>query len=127
MTSKIIEKDLSYAIMQAAFEVHNRLGSGFLESLYERALLIELRSRNYEVVQQKEVIVRYKDQVIGKHVLDLVINERVILELKAVKEIVPIHKQQALSYLKATGLELALVINFGARRVQSHRIVNTNK
>ena len=125
MASKIVEKELSYAIMQAAFAVHNQLGPGFLESLYERALVIELRSNGYQVEQQKEVIVKYKDQIIGKHVLDLLINKRVILELKAVKEIDPIHKQQALSYLKATGLELALVINFGARRVQSHRVVNT--
>ena len=125
MASKIIEKELSYAIMQAAFAVHNQLGPGFLESLYERALVIELRSNGYHVEQQKEVIIKYKDQVIGKHILDLLINKRVILELKAVTEIAPVHKQQALSYLKATGLELALVINFGARRVQSHRVANT--
>lgn len=125
MTSTIVEKDLSYAIMQAVFEVHNRLGPGFLESLYEKALLLELRSRGYKVEQQKEVIVKYKDQVIGKHILDIVVNERIIIELKAVSDILPIHKQQALSYLKATGIELALLINFGTRRVQSHRIINT--
>ena len=127
MTSKIIEKDLSYIIMQAAFEVHNKLGPGFLESLYEKALVIELKAQGHRVEQQKQVIVRYKDQTIGKHILDLVINELVVLELKAVSEIVPIHKQQALSYLKATGLQLALVINFGASRVQSHRVVNTKQ
>ena len=127
MTSKIIEKDLSYIIMQAAFEVHNKLGPGFLESLYEKALVIELKAQGHRVEQQKQVIVRYKDQTSGKHILDLVINELVVLELKAVSEIVPIHKQQALSYLKATGLQLALVINFGASRVQSHRVVNTKQ
>ncbi len=127
MTPKIIEKDLSYAIMQAAFEVHNKLGPGFLESLYEKALVIELEARGYEVEQQKQVVVKYKDQIIGKHILDLVVNERIILELKAVSEIAPVHKQQALSYLKATGLQLALVINFGASRVQSHRVVNTKQ
>ena len=125
MTPEIIEKDLSYAIMQAAFEVHNKLGPGFLESLYEKAFMIELHSRGYQVEQRKEVIVKYKDQVIGKHVLDLVVNERIILELKALSEIAPVHKQQALSYLKATGLKLALVINFGAKRVQSTSVVNT--
>ena len=127
MTPEIIEKNLSYAIMQTAFEVHNQLGPGFLESLYEKALVIELLSQGYRVEQQKEVIVRYKDQVIGKHILDLIVNERIILELKAVATIAPIHKQQALSYLKATGLELALVINFGSPRVQSTRVVNTKQ
>lgn len=127
MTSKIIEKDLSYAIMQAAFKVHNKLGPGFLESLYEKAMVIELLSQGYRIEQQKQVIVTYKNQVIGKHILDLVVNERIILELKAVSDIAPIHKQQALSYLKATGLQLALVINFGTPRVQSYRVVNTKK
>ena len=125
MTSKILEKELSYAIMQAAFEVHNKLGPGFLESLYEKALIIELISCGYQVEQQKQVIVKYKDQVIGKHILDLIINEHIILELKTVSTIAPIHKQQALSYLKATGLELAIIINFGSSRVQSYRVVNT--
>lgn len=97
MTSKIIEKDLSYAIMQAAFKVHNKLRPGFLESLYEKAMVIELLSQGYRIEQQKQVIVTYKNQVIGKHILDLVVNERIILELKAVSDIAPIHKQQALS------------------------------
>jgi GxxExxY protein len=71
------------------------------------------------------VIVSYKGEPLGEFFLDNVVNGRVILELKAVSEIAPIHEQQALSYLKATGLELAIVINFGASRVQSSRVVNT--
>ncbi len=121
----IIEKELSYLIMQAAYEVHNELGPGFPESIYEEAMNRELTRRRVKLERQKEIKVYYKGEYIGEFQLDNVANERVILEYKAVSEIAQIHKQQALSYLKATGLELAIVINFGAERVQSHRVVNT--
>ena len=125
MTKEIVEKDLSYRIMSAAFEVHNELGPGYLESLYEEAMVLELQARGHKFNRQKRIPVFYKGEQIGEHVLDLVVDDRIILELKAVTEIAPIHKQQALSYLKATGLHLAIVINFGSGRVQSARIVNT--
>ena len=127
MPRKIIHKDLSYAIIQAAYEVHNQFGPGLLEKLYERALIIELLARGYDVVQQKEIIAKYKNQVIGKHILDLIVNDCIILELKAVSTILPIHKQQALSYLKVTRRQLAIIINFGTPSVQSHRVVNTKQ
>jgi GxxExxY protein len=125
MTKEIVEKDLSYRIMSAAFEVHNELGPGYLESLYEGAMVLELQARGHKFNRQKRIPVFYKGEQIGEHVLDLVVDDRIILELKAVTEIAPIHKQQALSYLKATGLHLVIVINFGSGRVQSGRIVNT--
>ena len=125
MSTKIIEKEISFKIMEAAFEVHNELGPGFLESIYEEALALELQARNLVVETQKRIPVFYKGQQIGEHVLDQVVDGKIILELKAVTEIAPIHKQQAVSYLKATGLPLAIVINFGARRVQSARVANT--
>jgi len=121
----IVEKELSYLIMQAAYEVHNALGPGFPESLYEEAMNRELASRGVKLERQKKVIVNFKGEPLGEFVLDSVANGRVILEYKAVSEIARIHEQQALSYLKATGLELAIVINFGAERVQSSRVVNT--
>lgn len=121
----LIEKELSYLIMQAAFEVHNELGPGFPESIYEEAMNRELTRRDVELQRQKKVDVYFKGEKIGWFELDNIANGRVILEYKAVTEIARIHKQQALSYLKATGLELALVINFGAERVQSSRVVNT--
>jgi GxxExxY protein len=121
----ILEKDLSYLIMQAAYEVHNELGPGFPESLYEEAMTRALTSRGVEIEQQKKVIVYFKGDPIGEFFIDNIANRRVILEDKAVSEIARIHKQQALSYSKATGLELAIVINFGAERVQSSRVVNT--
>lgn len=123
--TEIIEKDLSYAIMQAAFEVHNTLGPGFPESAYDEAMARELTARSIKIERQKKVVVFYKDDPIGEFVLDNVADQRVILEYKTVSEIARIHEQQALSYLKATGLKLAIVINFGAERVQSSRVVNT--
>jgi GxxExxY protein len=121
----IVEKELSYLIMQAAYEVHNALGPGFPESLYEEAMNRELTSRGVKLERQKKVVVNFKGEPLGEFVLDNVVNGLVILEYKAVSEVARIHEQQALSYLKATGLELAIVINFGAERVQSSRVVNT--
>ena len=121
----IIEKELSYLIMQVAFEVFNELGPGFPESIYEEAMNRELTRRGVELERQKEVDVYFKGEKIGWFLLDNIANGRIILEYKAISEIARIHKQQALSYLKATGLELAIVINFGAERVQSSRVVNT--
>ena len=123
---KIIEKELSYQIVQAAYEVFNALGPGFLEKIYEGGMQEELLLREHKIERQKQVPVYFKGKKIGNHILDLIVDGRVILELKAVSEIAPIHKQQALSYLKATGLELALIINFGAKRLQVSRVVYTN-
>jgi len=121
----IIEKELSYLIMKVAFEVHNELGPGYPESIYEEAMNRELTRQGVLLERQKDVEVYFKGEKIGSFQLDNIANGRIILEYKAVSEIARIHKQQALSYLKATGLELAIVINFGAERVQSSRIVNT--
>jgi len=121
----IIEKELSYMIMQAAFEVYNELGPGFPESIYEEAMNRELTRLGVVLERQKEVDFYFMGEKIGWFLLDNIANGRVILEYNAVSEIARIHKQQALSYLKATGLELAIVINFGAERVQSSRVVNT--
>lgn len=125
--SKIIEKELSYQIIQAAYEVYNALGPGFVEKIYEGGMQEELLRRKHKVERQKRIPIYFKGKQIGIHVLDLLVDGRVILELKAVAEISPIHKKQALSYLKATGLELALIINFGANRLQSSRVVHTKQ
>lgn len=110
--------------MQAAFEVHNTLGSGFIESIYEEALVFELEIRQIAFERQKNVEVRYKRRVVGAQRLDLIIDSRIVLELKAVSALTDAFKQQTLSYLKATGLKLGILINFGAPRVEYVRIVN---
>jgi len=127
MPVEIVEKELSYKVVQAAYEVFNGLGPGFLEKIYEEAMVLVLRKNGHKVEAQKSVPISFLGKQIGLHVLDIVVDGRIILELKAVSEIAAIHKQQALSYLKATGLPLALVINFGAHRLQVTRVVNTKK
>lgn len=127
MPVEIIEKELSYKIVQAAYEVFNGLGPGFLEKIYEEAMVLVLRKNGHSVEVQKSVPITFLEKQIGVHVLDIVVDGRIILELKAVSEIAQIHKQQALSYLKATELPLALIINFGAHRLQVTRVVNTKQ
>jgi len=123
-TKYIVQKALSYKIMQAVFEVHNQLGPGFLENIYEEALAHEFSLQKISFARQKIIQVSYKGKIIGQHRLDMVINNEIILELKAVSELADIHKQQLLSYLKSTGLPLGILINFGTSRVQYTRIVN---
>lgn len=120
----IVKKELSYKIMQAVFEVHNQLGPGYLEALYEEALAHEFSLQQIPFERQKIVPVVYKGNIIGQHRLDMVVNGEIILELKAVSELADIHKQQLLSYLKATNLPLGILINFGTPRVQYQRIAN---
>jgi len=120
----LIYPELSYEIMGAVFEVHNVLGPGFMESLYEEALARELDARSVPFERQKEVTIAYKGQPIGTHRLDMVVDGKVVLELKAVSELADAFKQQVRSYLKATGLRLGILINFGAPEVRYVRIAN---
>lgn len=124
MPDKVIYRELSYKVMQAVFEVHNTLGPGFVENLYEEALAYELELREILFERQKEVTVHYKGRVVGTHRLDLVVDSKIVLELKAVSALADAFKQQTLSYLKATDLKLGILINFGTPRVESTRIVN---
>lgn len=121
---KIIYEELSYRIMNAVFEVHNTLGPGFLENVYEEALVCELSARGIPFERQKTITVVYKEQPVGTHRLDLVIEDKIILELKAAFALNDVFKQQVLSYLKATGLKLGILINFGTPRVEYIRITN---
>ncbi len=121
--TNVVYKELSYQIMAAVFEVYNTLGFGFLEKVYERALLKELCLRNISVEAQKEIKVFYKGDAVGTYFADLVVNGEILLELKAVERLNNIHKAQVLNYLKATGLKLGLLINFGRERVEYERLV----
>ncbi|MCK4908968.1 MAG: GxxExxY protein [Planctomycetes bacterium] len=123
-TEVIIHKELSYKIIEASFEVHNTLGPGFTENIYEEALCRELKSRGLNYERQKVIDVLYKGEKIGVYRLDLIVENKVLLELKAISELPDVFKAQVLSYLKATGLKLGILVNFGKKKVEYDRIVN---
>ncbi|HHH40488.1 MAG TPA: GxxExxY protein [Chloroflexi bacterium] len=122
---RIIYPELSYRVMKAVFEVHNLLGPGFVERIYERALAYELSSQGISFERQKEIVVRYKGQRVGVHRLDFLVDGKIILELKAVRALDDVFRLQVLSYLKATALRLGILVNFGTKRVEFVRIVNS--
>jgi GxxExxY protein len=103
---------LAHAVIGAAIEVHRILGPGFLESVYEAALAIELRLRGIPFERQKQIALTYKNCEIGEGRLDLLVEKRLVVELKAADTLAPIHRAQVISYLKASGLRLGLLINF---------------
>ncbi len=121
---ELIYSELTFKIIELAFEVHNQLGPGFSEEIYEKAMICEFRRNNIPFEQQRPIEVCYKGELLGIYRLDLVVDDKVILELKAVSAINDIHKQQLLSYLKATHLRLGLLINFGSKRVEHQRVIN---
>jgi GxxExxY protein len=113
---------ITETVIGAAFEVSNTLGCGFLEKLYERALVSELTLRGLAVVTQAVYPVAYKGQNIGEYRPDLVIEDILIVELKCVDRFAPAHLAQCLSYLHASGLTLALLLNFQHPKVECRRI-----
>jgi len=121
--NKILFKELSYEIIGAAMEVHGILGAGFLEAVYEAALSHELTMRGITFARQKRLPVHYKGHLVGDYMADLIVDNKVILELKAIAQLAAVHKAQAHNYLVATGLQLAIVINFGTRSLQYVRVV----
>ncbi len=122
--SKVLFPDLSYKIMEAVFEVHNQLGPGFTENIYENALVRELGNRGISYEQQKSIPVLYKNQPVGTYRLDLVVENKIILEFKAVSALNDVFKAQLLAYLKAANFQLGILVNFGTARVEYKRITN---
>ena len=106
---------LTYKIIGAAIEVHRRLGAGLLESLYEEAFCIELKERKLRFERQKPLEAKYKRHIIGNLIADVVVDNRVIVELKSVKELAPIHSTQLITYLKVTNMRIGLLINFNVK------------
>jgi GxxExxY protein len=115
---------LTEAIIGRAYQVGNGLGNGFLEKVYENALAHELRKAGLVHEQQKSLEVHYDGIVVGEYFADLLVESSVIVELKAVRVLDEIHMAQCMNYLKATGLKVCLLINFGTPRVEVKRIVN---
>jgi len=122
-STNIIYRDLSYQIMGAIFEVHKELGPGFLESVYKKALLLELTGRGMKVDEEKVFALIYKGKKVGTHRLDLIVEDRIVVELKTVERFAPHHTAQLLSYLKASGHRLGILVNFSKSKVESRRVV----
>jgi len=115
-------KPISEAIIGAAYEVGNVLGGGFLEKVYENALVFELQERGLKALQQAPLRVPYKGQTVGEYFADIIVEDRVVVEIKCVEAFSSAHVAQCLNYLKATGLNLALLLNFQTSKVQVKRI-----
>lgn len=112
---EILHKDLTDKILRAFFNVYNTMGHGFSEKVYENSLLIELGKLGLSCQKQKAIKVYYEGQHVGEYFADIIVNETVILELKAGAEIVAEHEAQLLNYLRATNIEVGFLLNFGER------------
>lgn len=117
----MIYGDLTEKIIGCAYRVYNRMGFGFLESVYEKCLLIELERSGLRASTQVPITVRYEGQVVGEFIADLLVEEQIVVELKSVRRLHPVHEAQLVNYLVATGKPLGLLINFGEHRVDVRR------
>lgn len=114
--------DVTGRVLRAFYTVYNELGHGFLEKVYENAMAIELRGMELRTVQQAPIVVRYAGQVVGEYSADLLVEDKVIVELKADRAIADAHEAQLLNYLKATEYEVGLLLNFGPTPDKRRRI-----
>ena len=120
--AEILFKELSFAVVGAAMEVHRILGPGYLEAVYQAALAQELTLRGISFQQFKRLPVSYKGVLVGEYEADLVIEDKIIVELKAVSTLNASHEAQAINYLATTGLRLAILFNFGSPSLQQKRL-----
>ena len=111
-------KELTEKIIAAAYHVYNKMGFGFLESVYEKCLLIELGKRGLKAESQKPIIVEYENEVVGEFKADILVEDTVILELKSIRQITQAHEVQSVNYLVATGKPVGLILNFGEQKVE---------
>ena len=118
---------LTEKIIGCAYRVYNKMGFGFLESVYEKCMLIELGKEGLGVEAQKPITVFYENDIVGEFVADIIVENTVILELKSVKRIVQAHEVQLVNYLVATGKPVGLILNFGERKVEIKRKVKDLK
>ncbi len=116
-------EDLTERIIKLSIEAHKTLGPGFMESVYENALIYEMKKEGLKFEEQKIITIPYKETVIGEHRLDVVVEDKIIVELKAVKNFEDIHMAQIISYMKASGKRVGLLLNFGKKRLEIKRVV----
>jgi GxxExxY protein len=125
---ELLHSEITDKIIKAYYAVHNKLGYGFLEKVYENAMCIELRTMGFRVDKQKPIKVFYGPDIIGEYYADIIVNDLVIIELKAAEGLAEEHERQLLNYLKATEIEVGLLLNFGVKAQFKRKVfMNTNK
>jgi GxxExxY protein len=124
--NKMLHEELTGQILEACFEVSKELGAGFLESVYERSLLIALSQNGINASSQVPMKVKFRGAIVGDFFADLLVEGKVIVELKAVGRVLSEHKAQVINYLKATGIDVGLLVNFGNPRLEYYRLHRSN-
>jgi len=117
----------TFKIRGVLFRVYNELGPGFLEKIYKRAVIEELDKQKIPYSTEKKFAIHYNNKTIGYNLIDLIVYDKIILELKAVNNLEKFHTSQMLAYLKATGFKLGLLVNFGAEKLKIRRIISTDR
>lgn len=125
--SEYLHQELSSNIISCFYKVYNTLGFGFLEKVYEYALLIELTKSGLFVERQKPIKVHYEEKIVGEYFADIIIENKIILELKAAESLIEEHELQLINYLKATDIELGLLLNFGKKPEIRRKIFSNNQ
>ena len=115
MTTKYLHADLTDKIIKCFYKVYNTLGYGFLEKVYEKSLCIELRKAGLNVYTQQPIEVYYENEIVGEYYADIVVDNKIIIELKAIEALKEVHGNQLVNYLKATEVEIGLLLNFGVK------------
>lgn len=123
LTDKLLYPELSYQIVGLAMQVHRELGYGFLEKVYENSMMVLLRRNSISAEQSVEIKVQFQGVMVGTFESDIIVDRKIILELKAAKSISDVHRAQTLNYLKATGFRLGILLNFGKSRLESERLI----
>ena len=125
ISMQYLHSDITGEILNAFYAVYNELGYGFLERVYKNALYKELKSRGFKCSTEQHIPVYYQGEIVGDYYADIIVNDIIIIELKAIKQIQPEHEAQLMNYLRATDIEVGLLLNFGSMP-QNKRIVFTN-
>ncbi|MCK4307926.1 GxxExxY protein [candidate division WOR-3 bacterium] len=120
-------EEITQKIIGCAYRVYNNLGFGFLEKIYKKAMGIELKRKGFHIVEESKIEVHYESKIIGEYYADLLVEDKVIVELKSIKDLSETHEKQLINYLKATDIEVGLLINFGEKGVEIKRKIYDNK
>ena len=126
MENQYLHSELSSNIIQAFYKVYNTLGYGFAEKVYENALAIELRKKGLFAQKQEKITVYYETEIVGEYFADIAVEHKIIVELKTVSQLNEDHEGQIMNYLKATPIELGLLLNFGPKPQVKRRILTNN-